>query len=225
MLGEPAFGAAVPGGDSEREALLAQQRIATVPAADGPYRIILREMADEAAVGIQIERAMKSAVEIVAVAKHFKRSAPHPGHDSHVERDIDTIGDFEADFGKRRADRTHHVRDYVHRAAAHRIFEPAAQLGVGFIRRRPIIGWAGVLAVGSAYEGQLFRAGDIIGVGAMQVAAGAFGLVEFFQHTSRDRFGGEAGLFLRRAIAPHNSIGCGKAGALPDPGEQRAIGC
>ena len=177
----------------QRETFLAEQRVAAVAAADRPDRVVLREMADEAPLGIEIERAMQSAVEIVGIAQHFERRAAHPRHDSHAERDIDAVGDFDADLGERRAERTHHVRNDVHRAAAHRAVEQRAELAVGLVRRHPVVGDAGVVLGRCADEGDVLGAGDIVRVRAMQIAAGAFFLIE------RNQDPGRYGLLVRRS--------------------------
>src|SRR5207249_11222887 len=48
VLGEPAFLARLYARDAEREALLAEQRVAAVAGADRPDELLLRAMADEA---------------------------------------------------------------------------------------------------------------------------------------------------------------------------------
>ena len=70
MLRKPAFFAAQLARDSQREAFLAQQRVAAVTAADRPDRVVLRKMTDEAALRIEIERAMQAAIEISGLAEH-----------------------------------------------------------------------------------------------------------------------------------------------------------
>ena len=57
VLGEPALAPPEVARDPERQALLAEQRVAAVAGADAPDRVVLREVADEAAVG------SRSAVE------------------------------------------------------------------------------------------------------------------------------------------------------------------
>src|SRR5208282_167778 len=68
VLGEPAFVAAERTCDSKRETFLAEQCVAAVAAADRDDRVVLREVANQAALGIKIERAMNSAIEIARLA-------------------------------------------------------------------------------------------------------------------------------------------------------------
>ena len=192
VLGEPAFVAAEHARDSKRETFLAEQRVAAVAAADRDDRVVLREVANQAALGIQIERAMNSAVEVVGVAKLLERGRAHPRHDSHVQHDVDAVGELDADLRERRAERAHHVRHHVHRAPAHRAVEPSAQLGVSLGGLGPVVGGAGVDFVRRADEGQLLGARDVVGIRAMQVAAGPFVLVELDENSRGDRLFGEA---------------------------------
>ena len=55
MLGEPALLLRQIGADAQGETFLAQQNVAAVAGADRDDRVVLREMADEAALRIDIE--------------------------------------------------------------------------------------------------------------------------------------------------------------------------
>src|SRR5208282_4684708 len=81
VLRKPAFLATLPTRDSQRHAFLAQQGVAAVAGADRPDGVVLRKMADEPAVGIDVERAVNAAAEVVAVAEHLERARAHPRHD------------------------------------------------------------------------------------------------------------------------------------------------
>src|SRR6185436_19759446 len=50
VLGEPALFARLHAGDAQREALLAEQRVAAIPGADRPDGLLLREVRDVAAL-------------------------------------------------------------------------------------------------------------------------------------------------------------------------------
>ncbi len=77
VLGEPSFVAAEQARDSQRETFLAEQRVAAVTAADRDNRVVLRKVANQAPLGIQIERAMNSAIEVVGVRRVARaRRAP-----------------------------------------------------------------------------------------------------------------------------------------------------
>jgi hypothetical protein len=55
-------------------------------------------VADEAALGVAVERRVQAAVEVVRVAQHVERRAAHAGHDAHVEDDVDAVGELDADL-------------------------------------------------------------------------------------------------------------------------------
>ncbi len=206
-----------PACDSQREAFLAQQRVAAVAAAGGPDGVVLRKMTNQTPLGIQVERAMKSLVEVVGGAELLERGGAHPRHDAHAERDVNAIGDFDPDFRQRRAERTHHIGDDVHGAAAHRAVEPSAHLGVGLGGIAPVVGRTGFVFGRRAYKGELFGARDIVGIGTMQIAVGAFLVVERDQDAFADGLLEEALTLGLGTIAPHDAVGLHQLRAFGDP--------
>ena len=206
----------------QRETFLAEQRIAAVAAADRDDRVVLREMANQAPLGIQVERAMNSAIEIGRFAKLLERRRAHPRHDSHVQHDVDAVSQLDADLRQRRPERAHHVRHHVHRAPAHRAVEPSAQLGVSGGRLGPVVGRPGVVFFRRADESQLLGARDVVGIRSMQVAAGPLLLVELDQYSRGDRLFGEPLLLRFGTVAPHDRVRLGQRGDFLDPIAQRA---
>src|ERR1035437_8977578 len=67
-----------------------------------------------------------------------------------------------------------------------------------------------------------FGARDVVGIRAMQVAAGPFGLIELDEYSRGDRLFGEAIFLGFGTVAPHNGIGPGEQGDFLDPIAQRA---
>ncbi len=224
VLGEPAFLASDSGGDTERQALLAEQRVAAVAAADRPDRVVLGEVADEAALGIQVERGVQAAIEVVAVAEVVERHLPHARHDAHVEGDVDAVGELDADLGEGRAVGTHEVGHHVHRPAAHRAVEELAELRVRLLGVHPVVVGPGRLLGAAADEREVLGARDVVRIGAVQVAARPLLLVERDQDALRHRFFGERLLFLLRAVAPVDPLGLGEPSHLVDPGTQVGVG-
>ena len=100
--------------------------------------------------------------------------------------------------------------------------EPSAQLGVGLGGLHPVVGRAGVVLCRRADEGELLGARDVVGIRAMQVAAGALLLVERDQDALGDRLLGEPVLLGFRTVAPDDAIRLGQRGDFRDPIAQRA---
>ena len=69
VFGHPAFVPAQVRANPQRQTLLAQQHVAAVTRADREDGVILREMADVAAVGVHVQHRVQAAIEIVAAAQ------------------------------------------------------------------------------------------------------------------------------------------------------------
>ena len=181
-------------------------------------------MRDIAALRIHVQHAMKAAVEFIAVAELLEGDVAHARHDSHAERYVKGVGEFNPHFRKRRTWRSHEVRNHVHRTSAHCARAIAAKLLIHFLRRHPVIRWAGFLLVHSAYKCGLFDTGDIVGIRAMIIAAWQLLLVELDQNPLFDRFSRQRPSFRLRAIAPEDVFRLAKFHHLRDPGQHGLIG-
>ena len=226
MLGEPALGLAEVAADAQREALLAEEDIAAVAGADAPDRVVLREVADVAALRVAIERRVQAAVEVVDVlarVEHLEGLAAHARHDAHVEDDVDAVGQLEADLRELRALWPHDVRHDVHRAALHRAVEQLADLRVGLGGVHPVVGGARLVLGGRADEGEVLDARDVVRVRAVQVAARELLLVERLEDLQLHRLGGELLLLLVGTVAPHDVIGLREGGHLGDPLDEMRV--
>src|SRR6266704_1951688 len=67
VLGEPALGARLPAGDTQRVALLAEQRVAAVTGAEALDRQLLGKVHDETALGIELADGVQPAHEPAVV--------------------------------------------------------------------------------------------------------------------------------------------------------------
>src|SRR5215472_15979653 len=101
VFGKPAFALTELACNSQRQTFFRQQRVATVARSDAPNRIVLRVMADEAPFHIEIRLGMQTAREIVGVSEMIESHLAYPGHDAHVEHDINTVRDLDPNFAKR----------------------------------------------------------------------------------------------------------------------------
>src|SRR5207247_6758889 len=76
VLGEPALLVSVIARDAQREAFLAEQRVAAVAGADRPDHVVLPELTDIAALRIAIRDRVHAAVERRRSAEAVDRELP-----------------------------------------------------------------------------------------------------------------------------------------------------
>ena len=131
VLGHPALVARLHGGDAERVALLAEQRVAAIAGAVGPDLARLGEMRDVFGLVAgprhvggrgrrqRIAHGVHAAHEILAVAERLPHLVADAGHDVHVGDGVGAVGHHDADAGDRRADRAHRIGHHIHGAAGH----------------------------------------------------------------------------------------------------------
>ena len=138
VLGEPALVARHARCDAQREALLAEQRVAAVAGAERPDR---RASSGKWTMYLcsglhgQATSFWPGASGAPTECMHGTNSPSSPStsstalaharHDPHVDDDVGRVGDLDADLRDRRAERAHAERHDVHRAAAHAAVERA----------------------------------------------------------------------------------------------------
>ena len=160
---------------------------------------------------------MEAADPVVAVAEDVQNLLTDAGHDVHVEDDVDRVGDFDADFGERRADRTHGIRDDVHRAALIRAAGDVVEALIHFLRIAPVVRRTGGFLVGCADKRPVFDTGDVVRTRPMQIAARKLFFVEL------DHFAGFNGFFAERvkllfaAVNPDDLVGVHEGFDLVQP--------
>ena len=116
VLGEPALVAGHRRGDPQREALLAQQRVAAVAGAEGPDLAGLGEVHDvldlvarpgevrtdvAIPVGQRVADGVHGGHEVAVGADEVQGRLAHAGHDPHVDHDVRGVGDLHAQLGDR----------------------------------------------------------------------------------------------------------------------------
>ncbi len=217
VLGQPALGACLVAGDAQCVALLAKQRVAAVAGAVRLDRQLFGEMHDEAALWIQLAGGMQPFHEVTIALDARQCCGAHARHRAHVGDDIRTVGDFHAATRKRRIDRTHAVRDDVHRSAFHAAVEQCVDLGMRLGRRHPVIVWTGVGLVFRAYEREVFHARHIGRAGAMQIAARMGLLIQFDQIAGMQHLLYQTPIFGIGTVTPMDRRGAGHSRHVMDP--------
>ncbi|CAB4936438.1 unannotated protein [freshwater metagenome] len=238
VLGEPALVARHRRCDPEREALLAEQRVAAVAGSVGPDFAGLRKVNDvllgvarpadivaSSTIGIdeRVADRVHGRNEITVIADLVESRLAHAGHDAHVHDDVGRVGDLDAELRDARADRAHRERDDVHGAAAHRTVEQALESAPHLAGLRPVVRRAGIDLLLRADEGAVLDAGDVARAGAGQEGVRTDLGVELDEGASGDHLLRQARPLILGPIAPHDAIGLGQFGHLLDPFEQLLI--
>ena len=224
-------------GDAQRQALLAEQCIATITGAVRPDLVGLREVHDILAaddglarpgrvrpVGRKRRANRMHAWDERAVAEHVEHGAPHAGHDPGVDHDVGTVGDLHADLRDRRAEWPHAERNHIHGAAAHAAVEQAQQRLAHLVRRRPVVGGAGVILAERADEGPLLDPRDVGRVRAREIGVRAFLGIEADERAGLDHLRAQPVVFLDRAVDPVDAVRLAKPPHPADPGQQTPVG-
>ncbi len=142
VLGEPAFAVRLVAREPQRQAFLAEQRVAAVAGSDRPHGVLFGKVHDEAPVGAEIAERVKAAGEVVGVAEMIERGLSDARHDAHVQDDVAAVGDLDADLRIRRSGRAHQERHDEHRASLHGAGEQRRQL-LARVRPAPSSCWSG----------------------------------------------------------------------------------
>ena len=189
MLGHPAFIAGHAGGDSQRVALLAQQRVAAVTAAERPDRPFLGEVHDVlrgvagpwhvVLAGPQrLADGVQAGHKVAVLAEDFPDCRAHARHDAHIRHNVGRVGELDANLRKRRTERAHAERDDIQNATVHGAKKKAVQGGLHLARRHPIVRGAGIGLALAADECAVLDAGDVGRVGTHVDASGTFRRIE-----------------------------------------------
>ena len=235
MLGHGALFAGEHRRDPQREALLAQQRVAAVAGPVRPDLAGLGEMGDVfvlvrrpghvgsgAAVGIDqwVADRVDGLHPRLTVGDFLHDVRADARHDVHAEQDVGAVGDLDADAGDGASQGAHRERNDVHRPPAHGAGEQPVQglLHLGGVG--PVVGGAGLLGVVRADEGARFDAGHVGFGGAGEVGPGPLLRVEGDERAGVDHCLGHARLLLLRAVDPLDGVGLGQCCHLVDPGDE-----
>ena len=180
-------------------------------------------MTDEAAVQIEIGLGVEPARELVRGPELPHRDLPHPGHDPHVERDVDAVGQLDPHLAESRPLGAHQERDDVHRSPAHRAVVDGTELCVRLGRLHPVVRRARVVPVGTADEGQVLGAGDVVLGAPVEVAAGELLRIQSVEVSAGEGLLDEARSLFLRPIAPGDAFGLTQPGALLHPRRNRPV--
>ncbi len=237
VLGHPAFVAGDVGGDAEGEAFFAEERVAAVAAAVGPDLAGFGEVDDVLFVVAGPGDVLLAGCEGCADGVHAGDDAlfvfvdfgedggADAGHDAHVDDGVGGVGELDADLGHGRADGAHGVGKDVHGAAAHGCRgRGLLELLAHHVGVFPVVGGAGGVFGERADEGAIFDAGDVVGGGAGEEAAGPELFVELGEGAGVDELVAEEVVLGLRAVDPVDAVGLAEVGHLFDPADEVFVG-
>ena len=233
MLRHPALVARHHRGDAEREALLAQQRVAAVARPVRPDAALVGEV-DDVLLGVAGPRHVAlparqrlahrvHARHELAVAQRIERAAAHARHDPHVHHDVRRVGQLHAELRQRRAERSHAERDDVHRPAPHAAREQLTQRLPHLLRVDPVVRRPGVLLPLAADEGAVLDPGHVTRVGQGEEAVGTEGGIEALEGAGGDHLFAEPLGFGGRSVTPVDRLGSAEFRHLGDPRDEPLI--
>ena len=223
MLSHPALVAALVGRDAQRKAFFAQQHIPAVAGVDRNDGVVLREVADIPLFFHDVAFAVQAAHPVVTVAQGFQHILAHPGHDGHIQHDVDGVGQLDAVFGEGRPHRTHGIGDDVHRTSLVAAAGDIVEHFIRFIGIHPVIGGAGLFLGGGADKGTALHPGHVVDRGAVEIAAGQFLLVELEHLAGGAGFGAQGVQLILRTVDPNDLVGLHERDLVLDPGEDGRI--
>ncbi len=225
MFRHPALGLAEVGGDAQRKALFAEQHVPAVAGVDGDDGVVLREVADVPFFGVDVALAVQPAHPLRVVAQGVPHGLADARHDRHVEHDVNRVGQLDAYFGKRRADRAHGIGNDIHGAAPVAAPRDVVQHFVGLLRFHPVVGRAGILFFSGADEGSVLHARHVVDSGAVQIAARQLFLIQFDQLARGAGLGAQLLPLSFGPVDPNDLIGADKLFHLFDPVQYRSVVC
>ena len=217
VLGHPALVARERRGDPQREALLAEQRVAAVAGADAPDRALFREVHDEAAVGREVAERVEPRDEVLGAAELLECGLAHARHDPHARDHVRAVGDLDAHLAEGRAERAHHVGHHVERAALHRALEQREHALARLLGRHPVVRGPGVRARAAGDEREVLRARHVRGVAAVEMRAGRALGVKPVERAVRQHPFDEPLVLGGRAVAPDDAVRAERPLHLADP--------
>ncbi len=225
MLCHPAFLASEVGGDTKREALLAEQNVSAVCGVDRPNGIVFGEMADITVLLVDVGTCVQTLNEVVAVAERLKDVLADTGHDDHVQNDIDRIGKLNAVLREIRADDRHRIRNDIHGLSFVGARKELRELRIALLRLHPVIDVARVFLLSRADEGTVLHTCDVVDRRSVKIAVREFFFIQFNQLAGRECLLTQSLRLLFRAVDQNDVGGFYHIRHLGDPRIDELIGC
>src|SRR3984893_5578440 len=173
-----------------------------VARADAPDQFFLREVANEAAVRIQIPQGVESRNKIAGISESVEGGLSHARHDAHLGDNILAIGNLDAHLTERRIDRSQNVGHHVHRVAFHRTVKKGGEAFSAVLGSHPIVGGTCVILLTLADVGEAFGAGHVVRVTSVEIAVAIGFLTELDELAVAEHVVCQPIVLRLRAVAP-----------------------
>ena len=236
VFGEPAFIAGLNGGNTESEALLAEEGVAAVTGTERPDFTGFGEVSDvflfdggagpDTVIAFTFGEGFADGVDAgdeFAVAEDVEDFGTDAGHHGHVDNNVGGVGDFNADLGDGRTDGAHGEGDDVHGTALHAAVIETEHGLFEFFGVDPVVGGTGGFLSFGSDEGTGFNAGNVGRIGAEQQAVRTLFGVEADCETAFDHLVAETIIFFFGTVTPVDRIRLADSGPLVDPCDQLLI--
>ena len=228
VLGHPAVAAGHRRGDTQGEALLAEQGVAAVTRTEGPDLVGLREVSDVLLIIAGPARVFLTGLKRnadgvnggnphAALIDEVHGSSTHAGHDAHVDNDVGRVGDLNTELGDGATKGTHGEGNHVHGATLHGTRELLVQGGLHFLGVGPVVGRARILFLLTADEGTGLNTRNVGRLGASKEGVGALLLVELGEHATLDHLRGQAIPLFLGAVAELDGVRGGQRSDFSNP--------
>ena len=241
VLGHPAIAARHRRGDTQREALLAEQGVAAVARTEGPDLVGLGEVGDVlfvvAGPGVVFLTFLERNADGVdggnphaTLVDEVHGTRTHAGHDAHVHDDVGGVGDLNTELRDGATQGAHGEGDHVHGTALHATRELLTQGRLHFLGVGPMVGRASVLFLLTADEGTGLNTRNVGRLGAGEEGVGALLFVQLREHAAGDHLRGQAIPLFLGAVGELDGVRGGQRCNLSNPlddifGSVRRSGC
>ena len=115
----------------------------------------------------------------VSVAKRVQNFLTNSGHNSHIQNDVNRVGDLYSDFREFTSDSAHRIRNNVHGSAFHNVLKKTFQKFIRFVGFHPVIDRRGIVFILGTDKGSAFYPCDVVDRRAVKIATGQFFLIKF----------------------------------------------
>ena len=225
MFSHPAFLPALVGSDTESKALLTEKNVTAVCGVNGNDGVVFGEVADVSLFGIYVTFSVETSYPVVGVAENVEDSLTDTSHNSHVEYNVDGVGNFDTDLSERRADRTHGERNNVHGSALVGTASDIIELCVHFLGFAPVVGGTCVFFFLGADEGSVFYTSNVVGFGSVIVATGELFFVELDHFACCASFSAKSFELFFATVDNNYVIGSEKSFHVFNPIENGGVFC
>ena len=166
--------------NTQRKAFFAKQNIAAVTGVYRDNRIILRKMTYVTFFLINITTCVQTTYPIIiGIPKMSKYLFAYTGHDCHIQHNVNRVCHFKSNLCIWRSNRTHGIRDYIHRFSFVAASCNIVKHFISFSRLFPVIGRSGILFFFRTDKCSCLYACNVIEGSTVQIATRQLFLIQF----------------------------------------------